>query len=176
MKNINILMAIVFLAGAMLFAGCNTVSDTPPDAPAAKSGDTVSVDYTGKLSDGTVFDTSADREPLEFTLGQGEMMPAFERAIVGMKAGQKKTFTVAAEEAYGSYYEERVVVFSRTEIPKDITPQVGMMLQQTQEDGSVITATIIEVTDETVTLDANHPLAGKDLTFEIELLNISKGN
>lgn len=176
MKNVSILIAIILLAGAILFAGCNAVSDTvpdvAPDAAAAKNGDTVQVEYTGKLDDGSTFDTSRGREPLVFTLGQGEMIPAFESAILGMKVGQKKTFTLSAEQAYGPYYKEKVVVFPRNMIPQDITPEIGMILQQTQEDGTVITATITGITAESITLDANHPLAGKDLNFEVELLDI----
>jgi peptidylprolyl isomerase len=187
MKKIKIFMAVIFLLGAILISGCNpvsdnvtdTASDTPSDtasvAATAQNGDTVQVEYTGTLADGTEFDTSVGAEPLEFTLGQGEMIPAFEAAIMGMKMGQKKTFTISAEDAYGPYYKELVAEVPRSMIPNDIIPEVGMYLQQTQEDGSVIVATITEVTAESVTLDANHPLAGKKLTFEVELVNILPG-
>ncbi|MBM3141602.1 MAG: peptidylprolyl isomerase [Chloroflexi bacterium] len=141
-------------------------------AAQAKNGNTVQVDYTGKLADGTVFDTSVGREPLEFTLGAGQLIPGFEKAVLGMKVGEKKTVTIPADEAYGPHRDEQVVELSREELPSDLTPQVGQQLVVTQQDGRQIIVVITEVSDETVTIDANHPLAGKDLTFEIELVKI----
>jgi peptidylprolyl isomerase len=175
MKIIKILTIILFLVTVVLILGCGTATDTTPDAKIAKIGDTVKVEYTGKLSDGSEFDTSVGREPIKFTLGSDEYLPAFENAILGMSVGQKKTFTIPAEEAYGPHYPEKVVVLPRSELSPDIVPKVGMKLVQKQEDGSDIIATITEVTDDTVTLDANYPLAGKDLTFEVKLLELTKG-
>lgn len=140
----------------------------------AQEGDTVKVHYTGKLDDGSVFDTSENREPLEFTLGQGQLIPGFEKAVVGMEEGNKTTVTIPSDEAYGDRQSELEVQVSLEELPSEIEPKVGMQLQLKQnESGQAIPVQVTEVTDETVTLDANHPLAGKDLTFDIELVNIA---
>ncbi|MBC8276256.1 MAG: peptidylprolyl isomerase [Chloroflexi bacterium] len=144
--------------------GCN--------ASQARNGDVVQVDYTGKLADGTVFDSSVERGPLEFTLGAGQVIPGFEKAVLGMKVGEQKTVTIPADEAYGPYRDEQVVELPREKLPSDMTPEVGQQLVMRQSDGSEIVVVITEVSDETVTIDANHPLAGKDLTFEIELVKI----
>ena len=130
------------------------------------------VDYTGKLADGTVFDSSVERGPLEFTLGAGQVIPGFEKAVLGMKVGEQKTVTIPADEAYGPYRDEQVVELPREKLPSDMTPEVGQQLVMRQPDGSEIVVVITELSDETVTIDANHPLAGKDLTFEIELVKI----
>lgn len=168
MNKTHIFLVSVFLLIAMVISGCNSASGTV----GAKNGDTVQVSYTGKLKDGTVFDTSVGREPLEFTLGSGEMIPGFEKAVLGMKVGEKKTFTIPADEAYGQPRKELIVELPRQGFVSDIPPEVGQQLQATDSNGSVIIATVVKVTDTTITLDANHPLAGKDLTFEIELLKI----
>jgi peptidylprolyl isomerase len=139
----------------------------------AKESDTVKVHYTGRLNDGTVFDSSVDREPLEFTLGEGQVIPGFEEAVIGMNLGDSKTVAIPADQAYGPYRQEMLVVIGRGEFPTSITPEIGQHLQVRQADGQVILVTIAEVTDSTVTLDANHPLAGQDLTFEIELVEIA---
>jgi FKBP-type peptidyl-prolyl cis-trans isomerase 2 len=149
-----------------MMTGCNA-------APQAKNGNIVQVDYTGKLADGTVFDSSVGSEPLEFKLGAGQVIPGFEKAVLGMKVGEKKTVTIPANEAYGPHRDEQVVELSREELPSDLTPQVGQQLVVTQQDGRQIIVVITNVSDNnTVTIDANHPLAGKDLTFEIELVKI----
>jgi peptidylprolyl isomerase len=135
----------------------------------AKSGDMVKVHYTLILQDSTVFDSSEGREPLEITLGQNQVISGFEQAVIGMKVGEKKTFTLAAEQAYGQRSDELVFEMGRDELPSDIDPEVGMQLQTNQ---GIIT--VLEVTDSTVKLDANHPLAGKDLTFNIELVEIGQ--
>ena len=138
----------------------------------AKSGDTVKVHYAGKLEDGTEFDSSAGRDPLEFTLGEGGLIPAFEQAVVGMAAGETKTLAIASEEAYGPHREEMVQQVERSQIPDSLELDRGMQLQATRAGGEAVVLTVIEFTDEMVTVDANHPLAGKDLTFEIELVSI----
>ncbi len=139
----------------------------------AKMGDTVKVHYTGKLEDGTIFDSSLNREPLEFTLGEAEVIRGFETAVVGMNPGETKTSTVAAEEAYGPYRRERVMAVSRGQIPEHIEPQVGQRLQVNQgEQQQPMIVTITDVSEERVVLDGNHPLAGQDLTFDIQLLEI----
>ncbi len=139
----------------------------------AKQGDTVTVHYTGKLDDGTVFDSSVEREPLEFTLGEGLVIPGFENAVIGMNAGEKKTVDIASEEAYGPYRDELILSVNREQFPEDIQPEVGQSLQVQQPNGQPVVVTVAAVADEEVKLDANHPLAGKDLTFEIELMDIA---
>lgn len=140
-----------------------------------KEGDTVKVHYTGKLGDGSVFDTSRERnEPLEFTLGQGQLIPGFEKAVEGMNVGDSTTVDIPSGEAYGERRDDLELEVSRNELPDNIEPEVGMQLQmQQQQNGKAIPVQITEVSDEKVTLDANHPLAGKDLTFDIELVEIS---
>jgi peptidylprolyl isomerase len=138
----------------------------------AKTGDKVKVHYSGKLADGTEFDTSANQEPLEFTVGAGEVIAGFEEAVVGMNPGDTKTATINADEAYGDYDDELILEVERDQFPPEITPEVGQRLQLHQPDGEVFGAVVTAVDDQTVTLDANHPLAGQDLTFEIELVEI----
>ncbi|MBW4471995.1 MAG: peptidylprolyl isomerase [Stenomitos rutilans HA7619-LM2] len=138
----------------------------------AKSGDTVKVHYTGKLDDGTVFDSSANREPLEFTLGSGSIIPGFERAVLGMGLGESKTEIIPTDDAYGPHMDEMVVVVDRQQMPPEIEPQVGQQLQLQQQDGQVLPVVITDVSGASVTLDANHPLAGEELTFDIELVEI----
>jgi FKBP-type peptidyl-prolyl cis-trans isomerase 2/predicted small secreted protein len=165
-----IILVVVLLTGAVL-TGCNSIST----GGGAKDGDMVQVNYTGKLADGTVFDSSIGKDPIEFTLGKGDMIPAFEKAVLGMKVGDKKTITIPADEAYGPHLDDMVVEVPRERLPSDIEPKVGLMLEAKQPDGSKIQFIITNISDNnTVTLDANHPLAGKDLTFDIELVKISQ--
>ena len=138
-----------------------------------KQGDTVKVNYTGKLADGTIFDTSVDRHPLQFTLGKGALIAGFEKAVIGMNTGEKKTVIIPFAEAYGSRQDAAVVSVERKNFPGNFEPQIGQRLELTQEDDSNVLVTVTDLTDTTITLDANHPLAGKDLTFEIELLSIA---
>jgi peptidylprolyl isomerase len=139
----------------------------------AKQGDTVSVHYTGKLDDGTVFDSSEGGSPLEFAIGSGNVIPGFEQAVLGMSPGEAKTTTIPSDEAYGPYYEERVLVVERQQIPADLPVDIGAQLQIQQQGGMVIPVVVTDITDTEVTLDANHPLAGEDLTFEIRLVGIA---
>ena len=138
----------------------------------ATEGNTVKVHYTGKLDDGTVFDSSEGREPLEFTIGQGQMIPGFERGVVGMEVGETRTLVIAADQAYGIHRPDGVFELDRSEIPTTIPLEVGMQLQATGPGGQPVTMTVAALSDDKVTMDANHPLAGKDLTFEIELVGI----
>ena len=138
----------------------------------AKHGDTVKVHYTGKLEDGTVFDTSINRDPLQFTMGEGQIIPRFEQAAVGMNPGESKTTKVPADKAYGSHHKEEVLVVDRNQFPVDLKPEVGQKLQIRQADGQTIVVTVTAVSESSVTLDANHPLAGKDLTFDIQLIEL----
>lgn len=138
----------------------------------AKSGNNVKVHYTGKLKDGTVFDSSKDRDPLEFKLGDGNMIPGFEKAITGMNTGDTVTAEIPADEAYGQRRTDLVVEVPMEKVPNDITPEVGQKLTIKQPDGNQIPVVITETKTDAIVLDANHPLAGKDLVFEIELLDI----
>lgn len=140
----------------------------------AKKGDKVRVHYTGKLDDGTVFDTSADREPLEFTVGEGQVIPGFEKAVEGMNPGESKTAQIAAAEAYGQHYPEMVLNVPREQLPEDFSPEVGERLELRRSDGRTFVVTVSETGEEEITVDANHPLAGKDLTFDIELVEVNK--
>jgi len=168
-KNSHVVLAAILILGAILMPGCNAWHN----AAQAKNGDTVQVNYTGKLADGTVFDSSVGREPLEFTLGAGQMITGFEKAVLGMKVGEKKTVTIPSDEAYGPHLDDMVVEVPREKLPSNIEPKVGQMLEATRPDGEKIGFIITSISDNnTVTIDANHPLAGKDLTFEIELVKI----
>ena len=139
----------------------------------AKAGDKISVHYTGKLTDGTLFDSSAEREPLEFEIGSGMVIKGFDEGVMGMSVGEKKTVHIPAAEAYGDMNPEHMAVFNKAEIPSDIPYEVGMQLNMHQDgSGQVMPVTVVEVTDTTITLDANHPLAGKDLIFDLELVSI----
>lgn len=139
---------------------------------AAKVGDTVSVHYTGKLADGTIFDSSVDREPLGFQLGRGKVIPGFENAIIGLNQGDKTSVTIPSDEAYGAYNKDLVLEVDRGQIPANVDLKIGLVLESVQDDGRRIPMTIIKLTDSLVTMDANHPLAGKELLFEIELVQI----
>jgi len=138
----------------------------------AKNGDTVKVHYKGTLEDGTIFDSSHERGPLEFTLGENKVIEAFERAVVGMGEGDNKNVTIPPEEAYGDYQDNLVIELERDKVPPDISPEVGMMLQLTSDDGRATNVLVTDVSDQSITLDANHPLAGKTLNFEINLVEI----
>lgn len=136
----------------------------------AKEGDSVKVNYTGKLEDGTVFDSSEGKEPLEFTVGSGQIIPGLDKAVDGMEVGESKTVTVDSEEAYGPRRDEMVLEVERERLPEEIEPEVGQQLQVGSSEDQTMIVQITDVTDTAVTLDANHPLAGKDLTFDIELV------
>ncbi len=139
----------------------------------AKQGDTVKVHYKGILEDGTVFDSSYEKEPLEFTIGDGRIIPGFENAVLGMNQGESKSIKVGPEEGYGDYQEQGKVEVERANMPEDIQPELGMMLQLNTPEEKVVYVTVTDLDDEKVTLDANHPLAGKDLHFDIGLLEIA---
>lgn len=139
-----------------------------------KENNTVKVNYTGKLSDGQIFDSSEveGREPVEFTLGQGQLIPGFEKGLIDMKLNEKKTITIPKAEAYGDVNEDLKHEVNKAELPQDMEPQVGMGLVSKTPDGQEMNLRIIEVKEETVIIDANHPLAGKDLIFDLEVLEI----
>ncbi len=139
----------------------------------AKKGDSVKIHYTGTLEDGTVFDSSAGRDPLGFTLGDGQVIVGFEEAVLGMAIGDKKKVTIPSHKAYGEKNEELVIEVPRNQVPPDLNPEVDQKLQMGGPNGELVVVTVVAVTDEVVVLDANPPLAGKDLIFDLELMAIS---
>ncbi|HET7320914.1 MAG TPA: peptidylprolyl isomerase [Longimicrobiaceae bacterium] len=138
----------------------------------AKAGDTVRIHYTGTLDDGTVFDSSREREPLEFTLGEGRVIAGFDDAVTGMEPGESKSVHIPADQAYGPRRDELTMTVDRSEFPPQITPETGMQLQMQAPNGPPMVVTVTDIEDDKVTLDANHPLAGKDLNFDLELVEI----
>jgi peptidylprolyl isomerase len=138
----------------------------------AQSGDRVKVHYTGRLADGTIFDTSRQREPLEFTLGAGDILPGVEQAVLGMTAGESKSITIPAAHAYGSHQPERVLEIERHHLPRDLHPEVGQHLHLQRQDGGTLEVVVTALTEGHITLDANHPLAGHDLSFDLQLVEI----
>ena len=168
MKNNYSVLMISLLAIALVLPGCGAADE----AGKAKTGDTVQVNYTGMLADGTVFDSSIGKQPLEVVLGKGQVIPGFEKAILGMRVDDNKTVTISANDAYGPLRKELIFEVPKENLPEGAVPQVGQQLRGTKTDGSTMIATITRISDKTVTLDGNVPLAGKDLTFEIGLVKI----
>ena len=138
-----------------------------------KDGDKVKLHYTGKLEDDTVFDSSRDRQPFSFEVGKQKVIPGFEKGIVGMEVGQSKTITIKPEDAYGPKREELIFEVNKSAFPENIDPALGQQLQMEQPDGQPLNVMVADITDDKVKLDANHPLAGKTLVFDIELLEIA---
>jgi len=139
-----------------------------------KNGDVVKVHYTGKLTNGEQFDSSEGKEPLEFTVGAGQMIKGFDDAMPGMSVGEKKTINILPGDAYGEKDEQDMIEFPKENIPKDMKLDVGMQLQLRNENGQPFPVTVAEIKDDVVALDANHSLAGKELVFDIELVEILK--
>ena len=137
-----------------------------------QAGDTVVVHYTGKLEDGTVFDTSREQDPMRFEVGAEQVIPGFEEAVCGLEPGQETTISIPPEEAYGDRREDLVLEVAHAQIPPGLDPRVGLQLQLTLDDGQQIPVSVTEVGEASVTLDANHPLAGKTLIFDIELVEV----
>jgi peptidylprolyl isomerase len=135
-------------------------------------GHTVKVHYTGTLSDGEVFDTSKGREPLEFEVGVGQVIPGFENGVLGLAVGQSKTVVIPPSEAYGEWSEELIHMMPKSEVPDEMELFLGQELELSDEEGNVVPVLVVDLTDEHVVLDGNHALAGQELTFEIELLEI----
>jgi len=163
LKKISVIVLTLLLLSTVFITGCGAQ---------VEEGNTVRVDYTGTLDDGIVFDTSIGREPLEFTVGAGEMITGFDEAVVGMKEGEIKTVTILAADAYGESSDAMIMEVPKTDFPPDLNPQVGDQLQMTAPDGSVLVVRVTDETETTATLDGNHPLAGQDLIFEITLIEI----
>jgi FKBP-type peptidyl-prolyl cis-trans isomerase 2 len=140
-----------------------------------KSGDTVKVHYHGKLTDGTTFDSSEGREPLEFEVGSGNVIAGFDSGVTGMQVGEKKTVNIPVDEAYGQKQDDLLMEFPLDRFPADMQPEVGMQLNMSNGSGQNFPVIIREVREDSVVLDANHPLAGEDLTFDLELVEIKGG-
>ncbi len=138
-----------------------------------KNGDTIQIHYKGRLADGTVFDSSEGREPLEFEVGAGRVIPGFDEGVKDMTIGEKKTIHIPAAEAYGDKQEHLVMEFPKDQFPPDLKPEVGMQLSMSSNTGQVIPVVITEVREDSVLLDANHQLAGHDLIFDLELMEIN---
>ncbi|HXS35122.1 MAG TPA: peptidylprolyl isomerase [Flavipsychrobacter sp.] len=139
----------------------------------AKKGDTVRVHYHGKLNDGSTFDSSEGREPLEFTVGSGQVIKGFDDALLDMGVGEKKTVNIPVDQAYGEYNEDMTMEYPLKDFPPDMKPEVGMELFMSDNSGNQFPVVVTEVLEDSVVLDANHPLAGEDLVFEIELVSIA---
>ncbi len=138
-----------------------------------KQNDTVKVHYTGKLTDGQVFDSSVERgEPIEFTLGEGQLIPGFEKGLIDMEVKEKKTINIPKEEAYGEPRQELIQEVPNSQLPEEIKPEVGMGLVSKSPDGREMNLVVKEVKDESIVVDGNHPLAGKDLVFDLEVVEI----
>ncbi|MFT4848014.1 MAG: FKBP-type peptidyl-prolyl cis-trans isomerase 2 [Sediminicola sp.] len=137
-----------------------------------KVNNTVKVNYTGKLSDGEIFDSSEGKEPLEFTLGQGQLIPGFEKGLIDMKVAEKKTIRIAKEEAYGEINKDLIVEVKKAELPQEIAPEVGMGLVSKSPDGQEMNLRVVQVNEESIVVDGNHPLAGKELIFDLEVVAI----
>ncbi|MBW2467081.1 MAG: peptidylprolyl isomerase [Deltaproteobacteria bacterium] len=138
----------------------------------AKEGKTVKIHYTGRLQDGSVFDSSSGREPLQFRIGSRQVIPGFEEAVIGMRVGDKKTVEIPCIKAYGEQNPSMIMVVDRKHIPPGINPEIGQRLEMGSPSGELIHVTVIKTDEQNITLDANPPLAGKDLTFDIELVEI----
>lgn len=134
-----------------------------------QKGDTISVHYTGRLADGEVFDSSEGRSPLKFTVGAGQMIPGFDAAVVGMAQGEKKTVSIAPDQAYGQRSEECLFDFPRSNVPEGMEVEVGMQVYMQDNSGNPVPATIVSVGEESLRMDCNHPLAGKTLEFDISI-------
>jgi FKBP-type peptidyl-prolyl cis-trans isomerase 2 len=137
-----------------------------------KSGDKVKVHYHGKLRSGETFDSSQGREPLEFTVGSGQVIKGFDQGVMGMQVGDKRTIEIGVQDAYGTKQDEMIIEFPRNQFPPDMKPEAGMQLMMNNGSGQSFPVTVTEVREESVILDANHPLAGQDLIFDIELVEI----
>jgi FKBP-type peptidyl-prolyl cis-trans isomerase 2 len=139
---------------------------------AAKTGDTVRVHYRGSLADGSVFDSSEGGEPLEFTLGRGQVIKGFDQAVLGMKDGDIRSVNIQPDQAYGPHHDDLMVTVPRAELPPGIEPEIGQQFEVQQDDGEPLIVRVAAMTDTTLTLDGNHPLAGETLTFRIEFVKV----
>jgi peptidylprolyl isomerase len=170
-------LMLFLVMGLVLINGCGKKEEKQPsekggEKTIVKKGDRVKVQYTGSLEDGTIFDSSKTGEPLEFTAGGGQIIPGLDEAIEGMKLNEEKKVTVKAQDAYGKRDETLIRELPRNSLPENFKPEKGMVIQLQDQTGRPIPATIIDITENSITVDLNHPLAGKDLTFDIKVVGI----
>jgi peptidylprolyl isomerase len=163
-KSLMGMFLVVIVLGFLIIGGNGNMIE---------KGSKIKLHYTGTLEDGTVFDSSKDKEPLEFEVGAGQVIPGFDEGVIGLKAGEKKTINIPADKAYGQYDEKRMGEYPKENVPKDMELKVGAKMFLQSPDGGVALATIKEIKEEVVLLDLNHPLAGKDLTFEVEIIEVN---
>ncbi len=163
-KPLFVMLLVVFVFGLLIIGGNGNMIE---------KGSKIKLHYTGTLEDGTVFDSSKDKEPLEFEVGAGQVILGFDEGVIGLKAGDKKTIHIPVEKAYGQYDETRIGEYPKENVPKDMELMVGAKMFLQSPDGGVALATIKEIKEEVVVLDLNHPLAGKDLTFEVEIIEVN---
>jgi FKBP-type peptidyl-prolyl cis-trans isomerase 2 len=142
----------------------------------AKNGDIVKVNYVGRLENEVIFDSTEMRGPMEFELGKGDLIPKFEEAVIGMEIGEKRTITIDHTEAYGEHQEDLYFEMEKEKFPKELDLEIGMPLQFSQEDGQIVLFKVKEIKDNSVVIDANHPLAGENLIFDINLIDIKSGS
>jgi len=182
---VKIIPVFMVIFGLVITTGCSGKNDTEKsenqiqqedvkegEESMVKKGDTIQVEYTGTLKDGTVFDKSVEGQPLEFTVGSGQIIPGFDKAVEGMKVNEEKNVTIKPEEAYGVRDETLKRKFPRSSLPADLNPEKGMQLTMTNQNGQQFLVTVFEVSDEEITVDLNHPLAGKELNFDIKVSGI----
>ena len=166
-KRVLLVLALV----AVVFASGCQAADKPEVAGGVQVGDAVKIHYTGKLDDGAVFDSSEGRDPLQFIVGDGQVIPGFEEAVIGMQPGESKTVKIPADKAYGPHRKDLLAEVDRSQI-QETELEVGQELVLQHPSGNLVRVTVLDISETSVIVDANHPLAGKDLTFEIELVEI----
>ena len=188
---IKVSILLFLIMGSVLINGCGRKEEKQPSVKEAekilsgevipekggekalvKRGDKVKVHYTGSLNDGTIFDKSKEEEPLEFTVGSGQIIPGFDRAVEGMKLNGEKKVTVKPEDAYGKRDETEIKEFPKNSLPENFKPEKGMVIKLQDQTGRAIPGTVTNITENNITIDLNHPLAGKDLAFDIKVVNI----
>ena len=188
---IKVSLLLFLIMGSVLINGCGRKEEKQPSVKEAekmlprkiipekegekivvKKGDRIKVQYTGTLQDGTIFDKSKEEEPLEFTVGSGQIIPGFDKAVEGMKLNEEKKVTIKPEDAYGKRDETAIREYLKKALPENFKPEKGMVIRLQDQTGRAIPGTIIDITENTITIDLNHPLAGKDLTFNIKVVGI----
>ncbi len=170
-------LLLFLIMGLVLTNGCGRKEEKQSlekesEKTIVKKGDRVKVQYTGTLQDGTIFDKSKEEEPLEFTVGSGQVIPGFEKAVEGMKLNEEKKVTLNTEDAYGKRDETLIRKVPKNSLPENFKPEKGMVIRLQDQTGRAIPGTIIDITENSITIDLNHPLAGKDLTFNIKVVGI----
>ena len=191
MKVMKITLVLFLITGLVLINGCGRKEEKQPSVKEAekmlprkvipekggektlvKKGDRVKVHYTGSLNDGTIFDKSKEEEPLEFTVGSGQVIPGFDKAVEGMKLNEEKKVTLKTEDTYGKRDETAIREFPKSSLPENFKPEKGMVIRLQNQTGRAIPGRITDITENNITIDLNHPLAGKDLTFNIKVIGI----